>query len=551
MTYYRYVVVVIMALLVSACGRQLPDPSIENQVDSEIAESIDVPEVSGDDAASDDTADNNVVEAVAQRITLERLVEDVSGFGSPDNQRVAAVLDANPIEGQALFNQSNLPGGAQACSSCHTVTDARLVGPGMLGMPQRATTTVSGQSAAVYIYNSIVSPNEHIVESYPQGVMPQNYGDVLSSEQLANLTAYLLTLNEGGALPIEELAEELLSGEAEAEATPETVAQAPTQTPWIITATPQGAAEEAIDEAPAEATEAATDEAEVTEEPARVVTVQVIVTATPLPTDEAPAEETEVAMAPTLPPTPSITATPDQVARLASLGIPAYGEDTFQQSCAECHSVDSAEMGDDGPGLLGIPQRAAQQAEGQSAAGYLYDSLTDTAVHETNYADELGRAQVYDLVAYMLTLDADDDSAAAPAETTADSTAEATEAPQAGAASAEASLSPLQEAIQNADPVHGEELFAMIEGGSPCSTCHYVDSTDSLVGPGMLGLAERAAERVDDQSAEEYLYNSIIHPNEYVVDGYPGQVMPLNYEDLLSEQDLYDLVAYMLTLTDE
>ncbi len=46
-------------------------------------------------------------------------------------------------------------------------------------------------------------------------------------------------------------------------------------------------------------------------------------------------------------------------------------------------------------------------------------------------------------------------------------------------------------------------------------------------------------------SAEEYLRRSILHPDEYVVDGYPaGRMRPAE----LSEDDVRDLTAYLLTL---
>jgi cytochrome c2 len=99
------------------------------------------------------------------------------------------------------------------------------------------------------------------------------------------------------------------------------------------------------------------------------------------------------------------------------------------------------------------------------------------------------------------------------------------------------------------DPAVGAELFvAVINGGAPCSSCHYVDSEDRLVGPGMLGLGERAATRVEGQSAEEYLLNSILHPGDYIVETYPEGVMPQNYGDLISEEELTDIVAYLASL---
>jgi cytochrome c2 len=111
---------------------------------------------------------------------------------------------------------------------------------------------------------------------------------------------------------------------------------------------------------------------------------------------------------------------------------------------------------------------------------------------------------------------------------------------------------PLYDEVAAADVAHGEELFNnIIEGASlACSNCHYIDSEEMLVGPGQLNLLYRAADRVEDQGPYTYMYNSIVHPNDYIVEGYPEMVMPQNYEELLSEQDLYDIVAYMASLTD-
>ncbi len=48
------------------------------------------------------------------------------------------------------------------------------------------------------------------------------------------------------------------------------------------------------------------------------------------------------------------------------------------------------------------------------------------------------------------------------------------------------------------------------------------------------------------ESADEYLHQSLVEPNAYVVEGYVEGVMQ-SYKDL-SEAQLNDLVAYLLTL---
>lgn len=103
------------------------------------------------------------------------------------------------------------------------------------------------------------------------------------------------------------------------------------------------------------------------------------------------------------------------------------------------------------------------------------------------------------------------------------------------------------------DPVHGQELFNLLrpEVGFACSTCHYPDQEARLIGPGLLGISERAATRVEGQSAVEYIHNSIIHPNDFIVPGdppYPPGLMPQIYEQLWTEQELNDIIAYLMTL---
>ncbi len=52
---------------------------------------------------------------------------------------------------------------------------------------------------------------------------------------------------------------------------------------------------------------------------------------------------------------------------------------------------------------------------------------------------------------------------------------------------------------------------------------------------------------MDDQSAEEYTFYSILRPSKYLVQGF-SNVMPSNYEEKLSQQETADLITYMLTL---
>ena len=100
------------------------------------------------------------------------------------------------------------------------------------------------------------------------------------------------------------------------------------------------------------------------------------------------------------------------------------------------------------------------------------------------------------------------------------------------------------------DASTGEELFNQTVIGSQagCVTCHSLEPDRTLVGPSMAGVAARAGTRVSGQSAEEYLRDSIENTDAFTVDGFAAGVMPAALGDDLSEQQLADLVAFLLTL---
>lgn len=99
------------------------------------------------------------------------------------------------------------------------------------------------------------------------------------------------------------------------------------------------------------------------------------------------------------------------------------------------------------------------------------------------------------------------------------------------------------------DALDGERLFNA--RSTSCAVCHAVTPGDDGVGPSLAGVATVAGDRVEGLSAELYLRQSILLPDEYVVEGWPpGQMLPF-YRDDLSEADLDALVAYLLTLEEE
>lgn len=95
----------------------------------------------------------------------------------------------------------------QMCITCHNPTEPlHGVGPYLYGIATVAGERVAGLSATDYLYESIVNPNAHLAPPqigpegqevpWVEGLMPQNWGEQLEPTQIADLVAYLLTLNQ-------------------------------------------------------------------------------------------------------------------------------------------------------------------------------------------------------------------------------------------------------------------------------------------------------------------------------------------------------------------
>jgi hypothetical protein len=100
------------------------------------------------------------------------------------------------------------------------------------------------------------------------------------------------------------------------------------------------------------------------------------------------------------------------------------------------------------------------------------------------------------------------------------------------------------------DEEEGERIFygGTADARAGCAICHSLEPGITVVGPSLAGIASQAVERIPGLSAEEYLYQSIVDPNAYLVEGFEGGRMPSNYEEILTDGQIQDILAFLSTL---
>jgi mono/diheme cytochrome c family protein len=107
--------------------------------------------------------------------------------------------------------------------------------------------------------------------------------------------------------------------------------------------------------------------------------------------------------------------------------------------------------------------------------------------------------------------------------------------------------------LPEGNAANGEKLTASLA----CTACHILAPTGPawMAKDGQPGIGSRAAERIKDPgytgkatSPEQYLFESIVNPNGFVVSGFPPNVMPPSYANQLTDQDMADIIAYLQTL---
>ncbi len=93
--------------------------------------------------------------------------------------------------------------------------------------------------------------------------------------------------------------------------------------------------------------------------------------------------------------------------------------------------------------------------------------------------------------------------------------------------------------LEEANPENGAEL--VVSHG--CNACHADDAP--IYAPRHSALAEVADDRRPPMKAAAYIYESIIYPGAFVVEGYQNN-MPRIYHGQIPPEELGDIIAYLL-----
>jgi cytochrome c oxidase subunit II len=118
------------------------------------------------------------------------IVLEQSDFDAWLDEQSGQVTQDPAVLGQRVSEQTG-------CIGCHTIDGANSVGPtwaGLYGSQRELTDGTTLVADEEYLYIGIVDPNQHVPVGYPANVMPKNYDELLTDQQISNIIAYIRSL---------------------------------------------------------------------------------------------------------------------------------------------------------------------------------------------------------------------------------------------------------------------------------------------------------------------------------------------------------------------
>lgn len=102
-----------------------------------------------------------------------------------------AAIGTDPVARGERWAKNN------GCLSCHSADGTPSVGPSWKGLYGASVDLIDGKTATAdeqYLHNSIVDPNLQVVKGFAANVMPQSYKNSISDAQIADIIAYIKSL---------------------------------------------------------------------------------------------------------------------------------------------------------------------------------------------------------------------------------------------------------------------------------------------------------------------------------------------------------------------
>jgi mono/diheme cytochrome c family protein len=226
-------------------------------------------------------------------------------------------------------------------------------------------------------------------------------------------------------------------------------------------------------------------------------------------------------------------------------GDKTKGKTLFQSKCGSCHTLaDAGTSGAIGPNLdaafrmalaVGMTEGTIRQVVRGQIAYAIDQTSTGAPGMPKNIVKGEDARDVAAYVASAVVKDAAANPSGAPAPppppaTTTTTATTTTPAPSGGGSSAQIAA--------------GKKVFL---GAGGCGSCHTLEDAGAsgTVGPDLDHLkadAQKAGKPLD-----AYAKESIVDPEAYVVPGFPKGVMPPDFSSTLKQQQIDDLVAYLLS----
>lgn len=148
--------------------------------------------------------DPSIVEQMQQQIDLLQqsggVLPDYVGVDTPIADIMTGLegITGDPQRGSELYNGLGTP--TLPCSGCHLNA---AVAPQLEGTWTRVENDrlkepgLAGYTGEQYLAESIIHPSAHIAPNYTDNLMPKNFGQILTYQDLADLIAFLKTQDQG------------------------------------------------------------------------------------------------------------------------------------------------------------------------------------------------------------------------------------------------------------------------------------------------------------------------------------------------------------------